>query len=184
MSLPISLVPLKCINCETPVPAEPDEIAWVCQNCSTGLILDEEIGLVPQEIHYSEKIPDNATGQPFWVVEGQVGVSRQTYTGLGKKTKDAEKFWSKPRRFFIPAFSCSLDELTSIGRLAITSQPELKSGSTTPFKPVTQMKEDLQVLAEFIVIAVEAHRHDKVKQVIIESIKLGEPELWILPAGD
>lgn len=181
MSQPITLVPLKCLNCETPVPAQLDEIAWVCQNCSTGLLLDEEQGLLPLEIQYSAKIQDNDTGQPFWVVDGQVGISRATYTGLGRKSKEAQKFWTQPRRFFIPAFSCTLDELTGLGRLAITTQPELKAGPAVHFKPVTQMKEDLRALAEFIVIAVEAHRHDKVKQVIIESIKLGEPELWILP---
>ncbi|MBW8009966.1 MAG: hypothetical protein FVQ83_01820 [Chloroflexi bacterium] len=181
MSMPISLVPLKCVKCETPVPAETDEIAWVCQTCNTGLLLDEEKGLVPLEIHYSAKIPDNASGQPFWVVEGQVSLSRDSYTGLGKKTNEAKKFWSKSRRFFIPAFNCSLDELTGLGKLAITTQPELKAGTAAHFDPVTQMKKDLRALAEFIVIAVEANRRDKVKKVVIDSIQLGEPELWILP---
>ena len=40
-----TLVPLRCIQCETPLPAQPGEIAWACPNCGTGQMLDLNTGL-------------------------------------------------------------------------------------------------------------------------------------------
>ena len=44
MSRRPGLVALQCTRCSTPVPAEPDEVAWICLNCGQGLLLDEVEG--------------------------------------------------------------------------------------------------------------------------------------------
>ena len=48
MSAP-ALVPLMCIQCQSPIPAKPDEVAWVCATCGRGQILEDEAGLQPLE---------------------------------------------------------------------------------------------------------------------------------------
>jgi hypothetical protein len=48
------------------------------------------------------------------------------------------------------------------------------------FVPVTVAGDDVGVWAEFLVMALEAARKDKVKKIDF-NLKLGEPQLWILP---
>ncbi len=180
MSVPISLISLRCLQCETPVPAQVDEVAWVCEQCGTGLLLDEEDGLHRLEINTASGIKPNVKGRPFWVVSGSVTLDRDTYGSLGKQTGEALEFWSQPRLFFIPAYSCSIDELTELGIQMLTKPPELKPGSAADFLPVTLHKEDNMAYAEFIIMGVEAQRKDKVKEVAF-TLQLEQPVLWILP---
>jgi hypothetical protein len=177
----VELVPLRCLRCDTPVPAEPDEIAWACGQCGQGLLLDETQGLVPLAIHSASGIPAGAAGRPFWVVSGRVALERETYGSLlGNKTGEAERFWEAPRRFIIPAYRCSLDELLATGGQLLLQPPAIAPGPAAPFAPAILPPADLRALAEFIVLALEAGRRDQLKKVGL-SIQLGEPELWILP---
>ena len=66
MSLPIELVELNCLRCATPIPAQPDEVGWVCRHCGLAQRLGE-VGLTGMEVHYERSIPDGALGRPFWV---------------------------------------------------------------------------------------------------------------------
>ena len=180
MDKPVELVPLVCLRCSTPVPAEVDQVAWVCANCGQGLSLDEETGLQPLEVNYSARIPANTAGQPYWVAEGIVILQRETYGSSRKQAAEAQQFWSMPRRFFIPAFHCPLEELLTQGSHLILQPPDLQPGPPALFEPVTLYAEDAAAAAEFIVIAIEASRPDKVKEISFE-LQLSTPALWILP---
>ena len=48
------------------------------------------------------------------------------------------------------------------------------------FLPVTTPPEDMQSLAEFLVVTLEAERRDALKEIGF-NVKLEEPQLWILP---
>ena len=58
--------------------------------------------------------------------------------------------------------------------------PRLRAGSATHFEAITLYRTDLLAAAEFIVIAIEAERKDKIKNIDFE-LKLSKPVLWILP---
>jgi hypothetical protein len=180
MTTPIELVPLKCIHCNTPIAAQIDEVAWVCEQCGQGLQIDEEQGLVPLDIRYADGIQPGKKGRPFWVVEGRVSLDRKTYSGIGNKTGEAERFWDQPRRFFIPAFDIALEDLVVIGPQMLRHHPELQTGPAASFLPVTLSNADISPLAEFIVVAIEAERKDKVKSIEY-SLSLGEAQLWVIP---
>ena len=96
MTKPVELIALKCQQCDTAIPAEIDEVAWVCEQCGKGQRLDEN-GLVYLDVHYSKFIEPTQKGRPFWVCEGSVNIDRDTY-GFGGKTKKSEDFWSQPRK--------------------------------------------------------------------------------------
>jgi hypothetical protein len=179
MMTPIELVPLKCINCDALIPADQDEVAWVCESCGQGQQLVEE-GLAPLQIHYARRILPSKVGRPFWVCDGQVQIQRDVYPIQRPKTADAEDFWSLPRRFVIPAFKIPLDDLTRLGSRYLLEPPYLQEGKPVKFETVTFSPADIPALVEFIVIAVEAERRDKVKSIQMK-IELEDPELWILP---
>ena len=56
MDQPVTLVPLACPQCATPVSAGVEERAWVCIQCGMGLVLDESQGLKPLTVHYSSEV--------------------------------------------------------------------------------------------------------------------------------
>jgi hypothetical protein len=73
MGRPVELVPLQCLRCSTPIPAQPDEAAWVCQSCGQGQLLDERQGLLTLDVHCSTAVPPGGRGRPFWIVMGPGG---------------------------------------------------------------------------------------------------------------
>ena len=180
MDGPVELVPLICIRCATPIPASVDEMAWVCAQCGQGQQLDEDKGLLPLEVHFSDGIPTNSRGKPFWVAEGRVTLQRDTYDSGRKQKQEAQQFWSQSQRFFIPAFTCTLDALLTIGTGLLRHPPQLQSGSPAQFEPVTLCVQDAHAAAEFMVVAIEAERKDKIKEIKF-NLQLNEPALWILP---
>jgi hypothetical protein len=175
---PVQLIPLVCIKCSTRIPAEPEQMAWVCAVCGQGMYLDEQNGLQPIEIHYSADIKPNATGHPYWVADGRVNLQRETYGS--SKSSDAIQFWSQARRFFIPAYRASLDNLLTQAAALLTNPPPLQDGTPVRFDAVTLDRQDVKSAAEFIVVAIEAGRSDRLKKVDF-GIQLSDPALWILP---
>ena len=99
---------------------------------------------------------------------------------FGKKTKDALRFWEQPRRFIIPAFPYPVDEFARKGVQWLQNPPVLQPGPVVDFDPVVVAAEDVSAWAEFLVMALEAERKDKVKKVAFR-LELEEPLLWILP---
>ncbi len=178
MAQVIRLAPLVCPRCASPVPAEVDEIAWRCEQCGQGMLLDAEHGLAPIEIHFAGGITPNAPGKPFWVAEGRVAVQRETYSG--NQAKEAQAFWSQPRRFFVPAFACPLEMLINQGVQFLRQPPALTPGASAAFLPVTLAPENVNDMAEFIIIGTEADRKDQLKSVSV-NLALETPELWIMP---
>jgi hypothetical protein len=179
MSMP-ALLPLQCIKCQAPIPAAVDEVAWVCTACGQAVLLDDTQprGLMPLELHYDASIRNGQAGRPFWVAQGAVTVSRQTYRG--NENRQAQEFWLQPHNFFVPAFDCSLDELVSLG-MKLLRQPVVPlQGQAMPFLPVKLSVADIRSMAEFIIMGIEAERRDMIKSVQIQ-LKLETPILWILP---
>jgi hypothetical protein len=175
----IQLIPLVCVKCQTSVPASPDEVAWVCGQCGQGLLLDPGKGLVALEVNYAAGIAPNTLGKPFWVTEGRVAfANRQTYSG--NEDKDAKNFWAQPRRFYVPAFTNTLDALLEVGSGLLLRPPSLQPGPVARFEPATLAQEDVKPLAEFIIMALEAGRKDKLKDIRF-TLELSSPVLWIMP---
>jgi hypothetical protein len=175
-----ALIPLQCLKCQSPLPANVDEVAWVCATCGQAALLDESqpAGLAPLTIHYQTGIPSGRAGRPFWVAQGTVSVQRQTYRG--NENRQAQEFWQKAHTFFVPAFACSLDELVSLGMQLLRQPVAMTQGQPAPFLPVKLSSGDVYPMAEFIIMGIEAERRDMVKSVEAQ-LNLAPPVLWILP---
>lgn len=179
MDRPVQLIALVCVKCQTRVPAQPGEVAWVCGQCGQGLLLDMNQGLVTLDVFYAAGIATNTPGKPFWVADGRVTFAqRQTYSG--NEDRDAHQFWSQPRHFFVPAFDAPLETLLGLGSKLLEKPPSSQAGPAVHFEPVTLAPEDVKPLAEFIVMAMEAGRKDKLRDIQF-SLELSAPGLWILP---
>jgi len=125
-------------------------------------------------------IPSDTTGLPYWVTDGQVALNRQTYGSSGKHGKAGQEFWRQPHRFFVPAFSASLEHLLTHAKNLLLRPPALQPGAAAPFEPVIRSIRDVRPAAEFIVMAIEADRKDKLNNIDFK-LELSQPVLWILP---
>ena len=179
MSMPV-LIPLQCPKCQTPVLSEPDEVAWLCSNCGQASKLDEKqpSGLSLLDIHFASGIQPGQQGRPFWVAQGLVSVQRETYSG--NETRQALEFWQKPRSFFVPAYTCTLEQLIDQGIQLIKLPVVMTQGQVSPFLPVTLAVDDVRPMAEFIIMGIEAERRDMLKTVNFQ-LNLAAPSLWVLP---
>lgn len=180
MDQSINLVPLLCLHCNTVLPAELDETAWVCPQCGQGMFLDEEKGLAPLQVYYSTAIQPNAVGKPYWVVQGRVTLNRQAFKNDARSSGQSQDFWGETRSFFVPAFQCTLENMLTQATNLLLNPPPLQAGERARFEPVTLSVKDIQPAAEFIVMATEAARPDKLKSVEF-SLQLSTPVLCIFP---
>jgi hypothetical protein len=182
MDQAVELIALVCPQCATPVAAQPEEVAWVCSQCGKGLLLNPGQGLESLEVRYAAGVPQNTAGKPYWVMEGRVSLQRESYC-MGSSNREAEAFWSQGRSFFIPAYTCEMPEMLSQGMRYLAQPPSLQEASACAFEAVTLLAEDIQAFAEFLVVAIEAGRKDKLKEIKF-FVELDAPALWILPAGN
>ncbi len=181
---PVQLIPLLCCKCRYPVNAQVNEVAWVCEQCGQGLLLDDtpEPGTGatnPLDIFFSSAIPQGKNGRPYWVASGKVEI-QQRLTYKGNAQNDAARFWSVPRLFYVPAWEAPLEEVIAGGVYMLKSPTAMEPGSRTPFLPVVSLPEDMHALAEFLVVSIEAERSDAMKRIDF-SLRLEPPQLWILP---
>lgn len=166
-----------CTQCQTAIPAQPDEVAWVCPQCGQGLLFSET-GLKPTAIQYFNPIPPGSKGRPFWVASGQVVInSRSAYSG---RENESLAFWKMPRPFYIPAYNLPLEQLLAEGTRLVNAPFTLQAGPAVPFLPITLARQDAVTFAEFIVLSIEANRSDKLRNIKFD-LKLSNLQLWILP---
>jgi hypothetical protein len=183
---PIRLVPLTCVKCRAPIPANPDEIAWVCLQCGQGNLLDcspvpgpSESATRVLDVFFSNAIKSGQKGRPFWVARGQVTLTnRQTYQG--DEGRAAREFWDALRLFYVPAWETSLDEIITTGIDLLRNPQSLNHGLSVPFLPVVTPPGDVRSLVEFMIVSIEANRRDAMKSIIYD-LKLEPLQLWILP---
>lgn len=180
MTVSVELVPLKCVRCGTFVPAQEDEVAWVCPQCGQGLLLTET-GLAPLAVQWAAARAQPGAELrwlPFWAFTGTVHFSqRQAYSG----SRQPDALWNAPRRFYIPAFPYPLEDMQRLGADFTRRQIALTPGqAAAPLARCTLFPADAQGAAEFVVLTIEADQRDNLRQVSF-SLELGEPELWVLP---
>lgn len=175
----VRLIPLVCLKCSAPVTAGVQEVAWVCGTCGQGHLLDEEKGLLPIDIFFSQNLQPGQPGRPFWVARGQVRLD-QRITYKGDEGRAAREFWSTPRLFYAPAWECAVEALIQMGGELLRSPQAMQAGTPTAFLPVVTPPGDLQALAEFMVVSLEAERRDALKTIDF-NLSLDPPQLWVLP---
>ena len=174
---------LKCLRCGALVPAQEDEVAWVCAHCGQGLQLAPE-GVAPLTVKWAAGRARVASlhWAPFWVFVGTVTFSsRESYSG----SRPPEKLWRSPVRFFVPAFTATLRQMQELGADLTRRQVQLAAGPAQgALAGCTLSLDDACQAADFIVLTIEADQSDKLMYVRF-SVNPAQPELWLLPfAGE
>src|SRR5258708_8490043 len=101
MNSSVTLNLLKCPQCNTPVPAEEAEVAWVCATCGAGLQLGAA-GLAPVAVHLGARTRARARvdgWRPFWGFPGPPHFSNPP--SFSRHTAPPS-FFGHPLRLFLP----------------------------------------------------------------------------------
>ncbi len=182
MNAGVELVLLKCTRCGTPVPAEDDEVAWLCATCGQGLGLTAD-GLAPIDLHWALARPGARVAQwlAFWVFEGTVTFGqRENYGGRSQP----DNLWHEPRRFYVPAYNCTLQHLEALGADLTRKQVVLSAGQPAgAVRGCTLLPDDARPAVEFVVLTIEADRKDKLRAIAF-ALQLSPAQLWLLPFGE
>jgi hypothetical protein len=151
---------------------------WECENCGQGQHLDPDEGLTEIEIQYAKtNLSDGRHWYPFWMVMGKVTFTqRVTYTSTARR----DPMWKNELSFILPAFECTLDQAVDWGTYFLRHPLTLVVGPKIAEASVPIERYDLQALAEFVVITIEAERTDKIQEINFD-LALKKPELWIIP---
>ena len=194
MTTAIELVPLKCVRCETLIQADEEEVAWICPQCGQGLQLTPAgLSALPVFVAGAWGATDSknkpARWLPFWVFTAAVNITRRdSYGGIDPRPG---LNWKEPRRFYIPAFTASLEQLQTLGAELTKEQPPLTPGQygrgdrAPTLADCTLPPDEALHVAEFVVLTIEAQRLDKLRQVQFTIENPTPPELWLLPfTGD
>jgi predicted RNA-binding Zn-ribbon protein involved in translation (DUF1610 family) len=183
MSQSVELVLLQCGQCGTPLPAEEDEVAWLCPTCGQGWQLGAD-QLRPLTVCWQGVRPGTAVARwlPFWVFHGKVNFQqREAFSGRS----GPDDLWRDTCRFFVPAYPCDLGQIERLGGELTRRQVPLAAGEPAgALRACTLLPDDARRAVDFIVLTIEADRRDKLRTVLF-SLDLGAPELWMLPfAGE
>jgi hypothetical protein len=203
----VTLVPLRCVACHAPLSAREFQVFFLCDHCGAGQILDGE-ELTSKEIVFAEGEGDIFL--PFWVLEAQVKLTTQLLDrevrpvqfsealaeilaqepGLIKRviqtysTRMADLKIGETQNIslYIPAFEATnfANYTANLGVVFTSAQPEIKAGKPGILVPVFYERTDAEKLAEIILVAVEAGRHDEVVDLGFE-IKILEARLLGIP---
>jgi hypothetical protein len=176
----VELVALKCVKCETMIQADEEDVAWTCPQCGQGNLL-APTGLLALPVHWcaSRHGQTQLKWLPFWTFTAVVNVTgRQTYGG----NQQPDKLWNQPCRFYIPAFTATLEQMERLGADLTKAQPRLTAGPAAgSLADCTLPPDDAISAAEFVVITVEADRRDKLREIHFAINTQSDPELWLLP---
>ncbi len=179
MSQAVRLIPLLCPKCQMAVPANQGEVAWVCEQCGQGLALDVGKGALALDVFFSNAIPANTPGKPYWVSRGSVAIARRE-TYQGNQSREMQQFWEHARLFFVPAWGLAVADVVSQGVRLLREPYKIQAGSRGKIQPIVLSWVNVKPLAEFMVMSVEAERSDAMKQLDF-TINLEPPQLWVLP---
>jgi len=179
MTTSVELVLLKCLRCTASVPAQEEEVAWVCVQCGQGMQLTST-GLAPLTVNWAaaRRKTSEIRWLPFWVFSGTIKfIRRESYSGRS----ESDKLWKAPRRFYVPAFPAPLEHIETLGADLTRKQVALKAGPAIgALTSCTLFPGDARQAVEFVVLTIEADRKDKLRAVEF-TLDLGESELWVLP---
>jgi len=184
----VHLVALKCLQCEYPLPAEPDEVVCACPQCGRTARLEAE-GLVAQPVTWAEPRAGATPARwlPFWALPGRVVITSRETQGFRPTLpgmQAADPLWQQATRLWVPAFGLSLDLAKNWGVSLTRAQPALRPGPAPPDVPLrgcVVALEDARKLAEFVVLSIEAERPDMLSSIAF-TLPDGTPELWVLPS--
>lgn len=184
MSAPAKLFALECVSCHYALTAGEQEVAWTCPQCGKGTQLTGD-GLAAVTVNWCLARPGapSARWLPFWVFSGRVVFGRrETFSG----NEPPNTLWGAAVRFYIPAFSTSVDMLEALGAALTRKQPAFLAGPAAgQLADCSLLPEDAVTAAEFVVLTIEAERRDMLRRIEFQIHNKTAPELWVLPfAGE
>lgn len=180
----MKLLLLRCPRCTQALAPHQEDRVVQCPNCRGAVSIDDgRLSLLAAQ--YAAPIRDEPPSWlPFWVYRGKVTIKERKTQGGRSAEKEAQAFWAQPRRVYIPAWECELDQVRNLIRLLLEKQPFLEGiipPATASFLPAVLTAEDARKLLDLVIVSIEANRKDWMESLDYD-LRLDSQALWLLPA--
>ncbi len=181
------MIQLSCESCGSLLDSEENEIAFVCQNCGQGYLIDEG-HLRKIDVMFASPSLEEPGREirfyPFWLLSARVNIANRSSKGaiLGMSSSDRG---IQTFDFYIPAFELPLESLRPLA-LALTRsnmQLDLAEGEGKALRDCVRSEEFAKGLADFIFLSMEAEKSDKMRSIDYD-IEFQESRLVALPFVD
>lgn len=180
----MKLLILRCPRCNQAL--SPGQLDYIiqCPNCSAAVDILETGPALRQVTYAAPKRDGQWHWLPFWVYDAQVFILRRETQGGRSAEKEAQKYWSQPRRLYVPVWEQDLAEAHALANELLEDQPVFQPyppPAAVPFQPVVLSSEDARKLLDLIIVSVEAERRDWMEDLEYK-VELQGQQLWLLPA--
>lgn len=175
---------LRCPRCNHALAPTENDVVVQCPNCRAAVAIAESgLRLLPAQFAAPAR-PRPPAWLPFWVYHSQVTIQSRKTQGGRSAEREARDFWDQPRRVYIPAWACELDEARALIQQLLEKQPALRAlppedGAT--FESAVVAPEDGRKLLELVIVSLEARRSDWMESLSYD-LRLDGEALWLLPA--
>lgn len=172
----LRLVALKCEKCGSLLDADQNDVVYYCNNCDTGYeLINEKDELVPAEVDFA--LPANVMDAeviyyPFWVFDADITISSRDVSGssgiigeLFKKNQGDGGTAGHVKKFYVPAFDTSLENIKKLGLGFTQHQPDYETVTKDKVRGCIYSSKDAEKIAEFIFLSLEAEKPDKLSSI-------------------
>ena len=179
----MKLLLLRCPRCNHALSPDQDDQVVQCPNCRAAVAINEA-GVELVNAHYAAPSGNPSHWLPFWVYLGQVTIRERKTQGGRSAEQEAQAFWVRPRRLYIPAWGIDLRQARDMISLLIQKQPSLEAidpPAGTSFEPAVVTPADGRKLLELVIVSIEAARKDWMESLDYD-LRLDSEALWLFPA--
>lgn len=187
----LRLVALKCEKCGSLLDADQNDVVYYCNNCDTGYELINEMDeLAPAEVDFA--LPANVLDAeviyyPFWVFDTDIKISSRDASGtssvsgeLFKKKQNDGDVTNSVKKFYVPAFDTSLENIKQLGLGFTRQQPDYETVKKDKIRGCIYSSKDAEKIAEFIFLSLEAEKPDMIRSISYD-LGLSSPKIVGMP---
>ncbi|MBC7081773.1 MAG: hypothetical protein H5T44_05995 [Thermoplasmatales archaeon] len=179
----MKVVQVKCPKCKNLFFSKTTDMAFICENCGTLHIREDEIKIFDYEFwKFSKNMEGEKFYMPFWKINVTINVKESKVVGL-MKIANLLKGDTGKMDIYIPAIDCTPDDFRKWSNLLTFDKLNFEIEKTTkiPRIPLAIGEKEAEKLADFLVLTYEAEKPG-VLQYIDYEMKINEKKIVYVPA--
>ncbi|MEM1514385.1 MAG: hypothetical protein QXW78_05255 [Candidatus Thermoplasmatota archaeon] len=178
----MNVVHVKCPKCKNLFFSKKTDIAFICENCGTLHIREDEIKIFNYEFwKFSKNMEGEKYYMPFWKMDVVVDIHESKVVGI---MKIANLFRDKSgiTSVYVPGVDFSPEEFRQWSNLLTFNQfkPEIEKSTKIERIPLAIGEKEAEKLTDFLILSYEAEKPG-VLQYIDYEMKINEKKIVYVP---
>jgi len=178
----MKVVHVKCPKCKSLFFSKSTDMAFLCENCGTLHMREDEIKIFEYEFwKFSKNMEGERYYMPFWKIDASVDIRKSDVVGI---MKIATLLQDKTRvaSIYIPGIELSPEDFRKWSNILTFHTPkfEIEKSAKPQRIPLTVGEKEAEKLADFLILTYEAEKPG-VLQYIDYEMKINEKKIVYVP---